>query len=94
MKNNNFFNFLFYTITVFSISCLFITKTTIRNECIDTKSSIENLNNRFIVNKDIVKQLQSKRDYLESHDYVEKYLSTKMIAAVPETLIINIENNQ
>lgn len=94
MKNNNFFNFLFYTITVLSISCLFITKTTIRNECIDTKSSIENLNNRFIVNKDIVKQLQSKRDYLESHDYVEKYLSTKMIAAVPETLIINIENNQ
>jgi hypothetical protein len=94
MKNNNLFKFIFYTLTVFSISSLFIAKTTIKNECIHTKSDITKLNNRFIANKDIVKQLQSKRDYLESHDYVEKYLSNKMIVAIPETLIINIKNNQ
>tara|TARA_B110000438_G_C15701253_1_gene601141 strand:- start:190 stop:474 length:285 start_codon:yes stop_codon:yes gene_type:complete len=94
MKNNNLFKFIFYTLTVFSISFLFIAKTTIKNECIKTKSAIEKLNNRFISNKDIVKQLQSKKSYLESHDYVEKYLSDRMIAAIPETLIINIENKQ
>ena len=94
MKNNNYFNFFFYTLAVLAISILFIAKTTIKNECEMTKANINKLNNQFIINKDIVKQLQSNREYLGSHEYVEKYLSNRMIAAVPETLIINIKNNQ
>ena len=94
MKKNNYFNFFFYTLTVIAISILFIAKTTIKNECEKTKVTINKLNNQFIINKDIVKQLQSNREYLESHEYVEQCLSNKMVAAVPETLIINIENNQ
>ena len=45
----------------------------------------------LIKNTDIVKELQSTRDYLMSYEYVENYLSNKMVASIPETLIINIE---
>ena len=91
-KSNNFFNFIFYTITVIILSSLFILKITVKNECISTQSDIENLNNMRIKNTDIIKELQSSRDYLMSYEYIENYLSNKMVAAVPETLIINIKN--
>ena len=91
-KNNIFFNFIFYTVTVIIFSSLFILKITVKNECISTQYDIENLNNMLIKNTDIIKELQSSRDYLMSYEYIENYLSDKMIAAVPETLIINIKN--
>ena len=89
-NNNNFFNFIFYTFVVITFSTLFILKITIKNECISTQSNIEDLNNMLIKNTDIVKELQSTRDYLMSYEYVENYLSNKMVASIPETLIINI----
>ena len=65
-----------------------------KNECIKTQTDIENLNNTFINNASIVKELQSSRDYLLSHEYISNYLSDKMAVAVPETLIINMSHNQ
>lgn len=91
-KSNIFFNFIFYTVTVIIFSSLFILKITVKNECISTQYDIGNLNNMLIKNTDIIKELQSSRDYLMSYEYIENYLSNKMVAAVPETLIINIKN--
>ena len=91
-KSNIFFNFIFYTVTVIIFSSLFILKITVKNECISTQYDIENLNNMLIKNTDIIKELQSSRDYLMSYEYIENYLSNKMVAAVPETLIIDIKN--
>jgi len=89
-NNNNFFNFLFYTITVLLLSSLFILKITIKNECIESQNNIEKSNNMLMKNTDIIKELQSTRDYLMSYQYIENCLSQKMVAAVPETLIINL----
>ena len=89
-NNNNFFNFFFYITSVITISTFFILKITIKNECIETQSQIGNANNMMIRNTDIVKELQSTRNYLMSYQYIENSLSDKMIAAVPETLIINL----
>ena len=91
-KSNIFFNFIFYTVTVIIFSSLFILKITVKNECISTQYDVENLNNMLIKNTDIIKELQSSRDYLMSYEYIENYLSNKMVAAVPETLIIDIKN--
>ena len=65
-----------------------------KNEFIKTQGEIESLNNTYINNSGIVKELQSSRDYLMSHDYISNYLSDKMVVAVPETLIINIDKNR
>ena len=85
-EKRNFFNFIFYTFTVIIISSLLISKITIKNELLKTQREIEKLNNIFIANSDIVKELQSSRNYLTSYDYIENYLSEKMVAAIPETL--------
>ena len=90
-KNNNFFNFIFYTLTVILISGLFILKITIKNECLETQSNINKSKKMLVKNKDIVKELQSSRDYLMSYQHIQNILSEKMIAAVPETLIINMQ---
>ena len=90
-KNNNFFNFIFYTLTIILISGLFILKITIKNECLETQSSINKSKKMLVKNKDIVKELQSSRDYLMSYQHIQNILSEKMIAAVPETLIINMQ---
>ena len=52
-----------------------------KNECIKTQADMENLNNTFINNSSIVKELQSSRDYLISHEYISNYLSDKMFDA-------------
>ena len=90
-KNNNFFNFIFYTLTVILISGLFILKITIKNECLETQSSINKSKKMLVKNKDIVKELQSSMYYLMSYQHIQNILSEKMIAAVPETLIINMQ---
>ena len=91
-RNNNSLDFIFYISTIILFFAIFLLKISMKNECIKTQEDIENLNNTFINNSSIVKELQSSRDYLLSHEYVSNYLSDKMVVAVPETLIINMNN--
>ena len=42
----------------------------------------------------LVKELQSKKDYLLSEQNISNKLSNKMIAVTPETLIINMDIEQ
>ena len=91
-NNSSSLNFIFYTLIVISLSAFLLLKISIKNECINTIEDIEALNNTYINNSSIIKELQSTRDYLLSHDYISNYVSDKMIVAVPETLIININN--
>ncbi len=93
-KNNNSLDFIFYTSTIILLFTIFILKISMKNEFIKTQGEIESLNNTYINNSGIVKELQSSRDYLLSHDYISNYLSDKMVVAVPETLIINIDRNR
>ena len=65
-----------------------------KNEFIKTQGEIDSLNNTYINNSSIVKELQSSRDYLLSHEYISNYLSDIMVVAVPETLIINVEHKR
>ena len=91
-KRNSFLNFTFYTISVLIISTIFILQISTKNESIKTQIEIEKLNNIYLSNIDIIKELQSSRDYFTSYEYISNYLSDRMIATVPETLIISIEN--
>jgi len=91
-KNNNSLDFIFYISTIVLFFTIFLLKISIKNECIKTQSDIENLNNTFINNSGVAKELQSTRDYLVSHEYISNYLSDRMIVAVPETLVINMNN--
>ena len=93
-KNNNSLDFIFYTSTIILLFTIFILKISMKNEFIKTQGEIELLNNTYINNTGIVKELQSSRDYLLSHDYISNYLSDKMIVAVPETLIINVNRTR
>tara|TARA_B100001029_G_scaffold35852_1_gene27337 strand:- start:1001 stop:1294 length:294 start_codon:yes stop_codon:yes gene_type:complete len=94
IKNNNSLDFIFYTSTIILLFIILILKISMKNEFIKTQGEIELLNNTYINNSSIVKELQSSRDYLMSHDYISNYLSDKMVVAVPETLIINIDQNR
>ena len=94
IKNNNSLDFIFYTSTIILLFIILILKISMKNEFIKTQGEIESLNNTYINNSGIVKELQSSRDYLMSHDYISNYLSDKMVVAVPETLIINIDQNR
>ena len=91
-KRNSLSDFIFYTITVIIIATIFILQISIKNESIKTQMEIEKLNNIYKLNIDIVKELQSSRNYFTSYEYITNSLSNKMIAATPETLVINIEN--
>jgi len=91
-RNNNSLDFVFYISTILLFFTIFLLKISMKNECLKTQTDIENLNNTFINNSSIVKELQSSRGYLLSHEYISNYLSDKMVVAVPETLIINMNH--
>ena len=91
---NNSLDFIFYTSTIILLFTIFILKISMKNEFIKTQGEIDSLNNTYINNSSIVKELQSSRDYLLSHEYISNYLSDIMVVAVPETLIINVEHKR
>ena len=65
-------------------------KLTIKNECIKTQLEIEKLHKLQISNSNIVKELQSNKEFLMSEEYISSYLLNEMTVAVPETLLIEI----
>ena len=91
-KNRNPLDFIFYTSTIILLFAIFLSKISLKNEFIKTQAEIATLNNTYINNSSIVKELQSTREYLLSHEHISNYVSDEMIVAVPETLVINVNN--
>ena len=89
-KKKNLLNFIFYCFTVTSITLFFIFLLTIKNECLKNQSEIEQLNRQYTSNLNIVKELQSNKDYLSSETHLKEILSNSMHTVAPETLLISI----
>ena len=90
-SNNNFTNFLFFTTSIVIITLFFISLLTVKNECLKTQHEIEQLYKLHASNSDIVKELQSTKEYLMSEENISLILSDKMVSVAPETLSIFIE---
>ena len=88
--NQNFSKFIYYTFFIIIITILLLSKLTIKNECVKTQLAIENLHKLQISNSNIVKQLQSNKEFLMSEKYISEYLSNEMTVVTPETLLIEI----
>ena len=93
-RRNNVANFLFYISTIVSLTTFLIIYLTVKNECKKNEAILSNLNNSKIYNTNIVKELQSKREFLLSENNIVNNLSNKMIAVAPETLLIHINLDQ
>ena len=84
-------HFILYTISVVSITLFFILLLTTKNECLKTQNDIEQMNRQFTSNLNIVKELQSNKEYLSSKEHLKQLLANSMITVAPETLLIKIE---
>ena len=93
-RNNNFINFMLYFSSIVGITFFLLIYLTLKNECKNNKNEISNLKKQKISNVILVKELQSKKDYLLSEHHIISKLSNKMVAVTPETLIINMDNEQ
>ena len=91
-KNKSLHGFFIYTISILSISLLFIGLLTIKNECSKLKNQIIELKKSKIKNTSIVKELQSQKEYFSSELYISDYVKNTMVAVVPEHEIITITN--
>ena len=89
-KKNSFLNFLFYSSIIFAITVSFIIFLTVKNECKTTEFEITKLKSEYSYNSNIVKELQSNKEYLISEKYINSLVSDYMTLTVPETLLINI----
>jgi len=67
---------------------------TLKNECVKNNIDIINIDKEKIHNTNIVKELQSKKEYLLSENHITSSLVNKMIAVAPETLIVNLHYEQ
>ena len=90
-KKNNFNSFIFFTTTIIIVTLFFISLLTVKNECLKTQHEIEELNKQYTANLNIVKELQSNKDYLMSEKNISEMLNNKMVSVAPETLSIIIE---
>ena len=94
VKENSLINFIFYLATSIAITGSLIIFLTLKNECREKEIEIIQLNKSIVYNTNIVKELQSRREYLLSESYISSALSNKMISVAPETLLIHINTNQ
>ena len=89
-KNTSFINFILYFSYIMSCTVFLIIYLTLKNECVNNEIDINNLNKEKIHNINIVKELQSKKEYFLSEKHITSTLNNKMIAVAPETLIVNV----
>ena len=93
-KNNNFIHFILYFSSIVGVTFFLLLYLTLKNECKNNKNEISELKKQKISNIILVKELQSKKNYLLSEQHVINKLSNKMVAVTPETLIINMDIEQ
>ena len=90
-KNKSFINFILYFSYIISCTVFLIIFLTLKNECINNEIDINNLNKEKNHNINVVKELQSKKEYFLSERHITSALINKMIAVAPETLIVNLQ---
>ena len=90
-KNNNLNSFIFFTSTTIIITSFFVSLLTVKNECLKTQHEIKQLHNQYASSIDVVKELQSNKDYLMSEKNISEMLGNKMVSIAPETLSIRMD---
>ena len=80
-----------YILYITTITFLGLSSIYIKNEVIATSSEITKLNEVNVSNLNIVKELQSNKEYLLSEKYINEFLGNKMSVVVPETLLIQVD---
>jgi len=90
-NNKNLSKFVIYILYITTITFLGLSSIYIKNEVIATSSEITKLNEVYVSNLNIVKELQSNKEYLLSEKYINEFLGNKMSVVVPETLLIQVE---
>ena len=93
-QNNNFINFMLYFSSILGITFFLLIYLTLKNEYKNNRNEISSLKKQKISNTIIIKELQSKKDYLLSEYHIINKLSNKMVAVTPETLIVNMSIEQ
>ena len=91
-KNKNLHALFIYTLSIVAISLLLIGLLTIKNECSKLKNEIVELKKSKIKNLSILKELQSKKNYFSSEQYISSRVENSMVAVVPEPEIIIMTN--
>ena len=91
-KNSNLNNFVIYTLSILSAGFFLICYLNIKNQCVKLNNDILNLKKITIKNISIVKELQSQKEYFLSEHYISSVVGEHMIAVVPETEIIKLDN--
>ena len=90
-KKKNLNGFIFFTTTIIIITSFFVSLLTVKNECLKTQHEINQLRKQYASNLDMVKELQSNKNYLMSEKNISKMLGNKMVSVAPETLAIKID---
>ena len=85
---------MLYFSSIVGVTFFLLIYLTLKNECKNNKNEISDLKRQKISNIILVKELQSKKDYLLSENHIIGKLSNKMVAVTPETLIINMDIEQ
>ena len=83
-----------YTLSILSAGFFLICYLNIKNQCIKLNNDIINLKKSTTKNISVVKELQSQKEYFLSEHYISSIVGDHMMAVVPESEIIKINNEQ
>ena len=81
---------MLYFSSILGITFFLLIYLTLKNEYKNNRNEISDLKKQKISNTILVKELQSKKNYLLSEYHIVNKLSNKMVAVTPETLIVNM----
>ena len=91
-KNNNLNNFIIYILSILSAGFFLICYLNIKNQCVKLNNDIVNLQKTTAKNTSVVKELQSQKEYFLSEHYISSIVGESMVAVVPESEIIKLNN--
>ena len=90
-KKKNLSEFIVYTMFIFTLTILCVSHLKVKMEIQKTQFEIERLHQIKISNVNIVKELQSNKEFLMSEKYISDFLSNEMSVVIPETIIIEVQ---
>ena len=82
---------MIYVTSMVIITLFLIGFLTIKNQCSKLKNEIVELQKSTIKNTSIVKELQSRREFFSSEQYISEMVKDIMVAVAPEPEIINLK---
>ena len=82
-------NFILYFSSIVGITFFLLIFLTLKNECKNNENEISDLNKQKISNIILVKELQSKKDYLLSEQHIINKLSNERFSLTQLTKFFN-----